>query len=122
MTQSEIRARLVTLYEEMSAHTKDKCANCKGPASCCHVTVCQLMAQDAWFKWGVELKLTGHPKLPYMSEQGCTVAPHLRPLCTVHTCCVEQWGGDMNDRAWTDRYWELRNELSDLEMAMEPVR
>lgn len=36
--------------------------------------------------YGVELKDTGHPALPFMGEGGCTVAPHLRPLCSLHVC------------------------------------
>lgn len=122
MTQAEIRARLVVLYQEMYEHTRGRCDGCKGEASCCHPTICQLVAQEAWFKWGVQLVGTGHPKLPCMGPDGCVAAPHLRPLCTVHLCCIQSFGGDPKDPEWTDRYWELRNELSDLEMAMEPLR
>jgi hypothetical protein len=122
VTQEQVRAQLVTLYEEMYQHTKDRCDGCKGGASCCHSTICEMVAQESWFNWGVELTSTGHPKLPLMGATGCSAAPHIRPLCTVHVCGIQSHGGDPGDPVWTARYWERRNNLRDLELQLESVR
>ena len=122
-SQDEIRKSLVQLYQVMYEHTKDRCDGCRGPASCCHPSICESVIQEAWFKWGLMLQATGeHPWLPLMGCDGCSVAPHLRPLCTVHSCCIQSVGGDPSDPLWTERYWELRNELSDLEWQLLSLR
>lgn len=63
--------------------------------------------------FGVSLEETGHPTLPFMGPGGCTVAPHLRPVCSVHTCGIGSFGSS-GDTAWDQRYWELRGEADDL--------
>ena len=32
-----------------------------------------------------------------MGPRGCIATPHLRPLCTFHTCAVNAWGGKSDD-------------------------
>lgn len=103
------------LYQDMYDHTKRECGNCRIPYSCCNKGQCEFTIQHAFESWGVELKPTGHPKLPLMGENGCVAAPHLRPLCTVHTCSVMTCGGKLGDEAWTERYHELRDQINDLE-------
>jgi hypothetical protein len=39
-------------------------------------------------EYGIELKETGNKEIPFMCESGCVVAPHLRPICTIHVCNV----------------------------------
>ncbi len=117
MTQ-EPRPRLVSLYEEMYQHTKNECRyTCTKAGSCCDGAVCEAMIQHAEDEWDVTLERTGHPTLPLMGPDGCTAAPHLRPLCTVHTCEIGSSGkkkGPGGDE-WTERYFELRGEISEIE-------
>lgn len=75
-------------------------------------------------RWGVELadKRTTHPTLPFMSETGCVVAPHLRPLCTLHTCDINAVGLKVHpkvDAKWDRRYWRLREQIERLELAYD---
>jgi len=71
---------------------------------CCHKEACEEAIDFAEDVMGVVLERTGHPSLPLMGHHGCTAAPHLRPICTVHVC--EQ---HITPGAWTDRYFELRD-------------
>jgi hypothetical protein len=68
-------------------------------------------------EWGVDLTplKTDHPTLPFMSETGCVVSPHLRPLCTLHTCDMNGLGFKKNDFEWTDKYFKLREQIDELE-------
>lgn len=120
LTKAEIDARLVTLCQEMSDHTRIPCSGqgaspCRVPYSCCDASVCELTIEQAKWDWNTELPRTNHPKYPLMAlEGGCTAPPHMRPLCTVHCCIVQSFGGNPKDPAWTERYWELRNQIDTL--------
>lgn len=110
---------LEQLYEEMSEHTKGECAKCRVPRSCCSPEYCEMAAQWAKDEYGIELVRTNHPRLPFMGYAngesiGCTVAPHLRPLCTLHVCSINSIGTSGN-KAWDDRYFNLLDRLMRLE-------
>jgi hypothetical protein len=112
---------LIILYEKMSEHTKNECAkNCKLPHTCCSIEYCNIAYEYAKEEYGIELQETdlyhdGHTRLPYMSETGCTVQPHLRPLCTLHTCAIYAWGFKPNDEEWTKKYFEIRERIDEVE-------
>lgn len=111
----EVRKELVVLYEEMAQLTLPKCQKCKLPLSCCSPEYCAMAIQIAKEDWGVTLTPTGHPTLPMMGPNGCTVAPHFRPLCTVHTCSINAFGFEPNNPEWTEAYFVLREKLNVLE-------
>lgn len=126
MTLEEINARLVTLYQEISEHTKVPCSGqgdhpCRVPFSCCDASVCELVIEQAKWDWNMDLPRTTHPKYPLMGDKGCTAPPHMRPLCAVHSCVIAKMGGNPKDPAWTERYWELRNEIDLLEWKKREV-
>ena len=66
-------------------------------------------------RWGVELVRTEHIRLPLMGPEGCTVAPHFRPLCTLHTCAINAFGFKPGDPDWDKKYWFLRDQIDELE-------
>ncbi len=109
--------RLVVLYQEIADHTKPECARCFNPYSCCDSMYCNMATEYAEKEWGVDLTplRTGHDKLPYMGPEGCVVAPHLRPLCALHTCQVNGVGFKPGDDVWNEHYFKLREEIEDLE-------
>jgi hypothetical protein len=108
---STMNKKLEILYEQMSQLTAPVCANyCRAPHSCCDRMYCEIAADYAK-EQGVTLIRTGHPTLPFMSAQGCTIPPHLRPICTLHVCCVNSLGFKPNDPKWTKEYFELREEI-----------
>jgi len=72
--------------------------------------------QYAHDEHGISLPRTEHKSLPMMGEKGCTVAPHLRPWCTMHVCSINSLGFDINDLEWIDRYFELRDLITVEEM------
>jgi hypothetical protein len=116
---SEVAQRLIVLSQQMADLTAPECAgkgpgSCRRPHSCCDEMYCESTRAYARESWHVELPETGHPTLPFMGPEGCTVAPHLRPLCTVHTCQIASLGFKPNDPEWTERYFELRNQLDEL--------
>lgn len=107
---------LIGLYRRMSEITAPECANsCRVPLSCCDLMYCEMTAEFARERYGVVLIPTGHPKLLFMGSDGCVVAPHLRPLCTLHTCAVNSFGCKPGDERWTAEYFQLRDEIEVLE-------
>ena len=58
---------------------------------------------------------TGNTVCKFLAPTGCIVAPHLRPICTVHACCINSIGYKRGDMEWTNRYFELRARIDELE-------
>ena len=75
------------IFAQLADHTRPACASCRVPYACCSAQQCQETARIARDDLGADLThlATGHP-LPFMGPEGCVVAPHLRPICTVHVC------------------------------------
>jgi hypothetical protein len=110
--------KLIEMYQQMSDLTAPECAHtCMIPHHCCQAAQCEDTINFAQRYYGVTLARTTHPRLPLMSPSGCTAAPHLRPVCTVHTCDVNSFAGKFDrktstiDKEWTLRYFKLRDEI-----------
>ena len=101
--------QLVQLYREIADLTKPKCGQCRVPHYCCNDYQCEMIAHYA-AEMGVTLTRTGHPKLPFMGEDGCVVAPHLRPICSVHVCENHLW-----DVKFSEKYFKLRDAICQAE-------
>lgn len=96
----------------MAELTQPECERtCKPPLSCCSPEYCDI-ARDFAAAHEVILDNTDHPTLPFMGPEGCTVEPHWRPLCTVHTCEINL-GFKRGDPEWTTRYFDLRKQIND---------
>lgn len=115
---NDIQLKLVALYKEMADLTRPECDKCKVPLSCCSSEYCEITLAVAKERWGIELPVTQHPTLPLMGTTGCTAAPHLRPLCTLHTCEINCLGIKRGDPEWTKKYFDLRVEIENLEMEL----
>ena len=121
MALDDINARLIQLYAEIAEHSQTMCSGkhaqgCRVPHSCCDKSVCLLVIEEAKWNWNTVLLPTDHPRYPLMREDGsCSAPPHMRPLCSVHVCCISSFGVHLTDHAWTARYWLLRNEIEELE-------
>lgn len=101
----------------MADHTAPECASgCRVPHSCCDEFYCLFSEGYARDVYGIELPKTDHPRLQYMGPQGCTVAPHLRPLCTLHVCCINDVGAKVSDMGWTRKYFRIRGKIARLEV------
>lgn len=112
----ERRDRLIALYAEMAVLTEPEClAFCPRPMTCCEERYCTIAMEFAAEHWDVELVPTWHRVLPMMGPDGCTVAPHLRPICTAHTCDICEHGAKRGDPAWTERYYALKDAIASLE-------
>jgi len=111
-----MRVKLVELYQAMYSLTEPECAcECKIPRSCCSPEYCEMTISHAKERWGVELVRTAHARLPLMGDKGCVAAPHLRPMCTLHTCTINSLGFKPNDPEWNDKYFDLRGQIDALE-------
>lgn len=111
-----IKNKIIKLYKEMYKHTKNECAhNCRIPHSCCNYDACIMTKNWAKEYWNIELEITNNNKIPYMSDKGCIIEPHLRPNCTFHTCSISSLGFKEGDNEWTDTYFNIRNKITDLE-------
>ncbi len=107
---------LIQLYQRMYEITVVKCKRCaKGAGSCCHIMMCEMVEKYAKKEYGVTLLRTGHSKLLFMGSNGCIVAPHLRPVCTTHTCKIVTYGCDFEDKPWTADFFELKKQIALLE-------
>lgn len=97
----------IDVFAALAAHTQSACGACRVPYRCCTRAQCEATARGALEDFGTDLTAlrTDHPELPFLGPQGCVVAPHMRPICTVHVCDQH-----LSDNAWSDRYWELRDD------------
>jgi hypothetical protein len=120
VAETAAHRRLVRLYAAMAEHTEPECGACARPHSCCEERYCLLAIDFARDYWGVELRPGWHPTLPLMGPAGCTVPPHLRPICTLHTCAVNEHGCKPGDPAWTARYVELRDAIDAIQAELFP--
>lgn len=116
------RQALIGLYRALADHTAVECATgCKVPFNCCHPAYCQMAIGWAQAKWGVALEPTGHPRLPLLGPQGCIAQPHLRPMCSVHACCMAELGEKPGHPQWTARYKELLAAIEAIENPKDQV-
>ena len=113
-----IESKLKKLYQEMYELTITECVKCRAPLSCCSRDYCAITKEYAMDEWGVdlaEITMENNPKnLLFMSSRGCTVAPHLRPFCTLHTCDISGYGF-LRDKDKNDRYFALREKINKYE-------
>jgi hypothetical protein len=109
--------QLVVLFQQMADMTLPECKSCRVPLSCCDSMYCGCAEEYAKEEWGVDLTplKTDHPKLPFMGPDGCVVPPHLRPLCSLHTCSINNIGIKPGDPAWTEKYFKVREQIEELE-------
>jgi hypothetical protein len=95
--------------------TLSECKRCRVPLSCCSQLYCSL-AEEWAAEFGITLEGTDyHPNLKFMGPDGCTVPPHLRPSCTLHTCAINGLGFKPKDTVWTSKYFELRDQITEIE-------
>ena len=97
----------------MAHHTHSECSACRVPFSCCNADACREAANFAWIFFGIDTKPDFTKAVPFLSETGCTLPPHLRPQCTVYTCDIHAFGfkRDYNPK-WNKRYWQLREDIN----------
>lgn len=78
----------------------------------------------------MQLPRTNHPTLPLMGRDGCTAPPHLRPMCTMHTCDIQAMGykkprdGEPTIKTdqWNQQYYDLRAEIELEEAKLQGYR
>ena len=109
--------KLVILYQKMADMTAPECAGvCRCPHSCCDELACTMARQMAASQ-GVTLQ--EYPPNAkgafYLGHNGCTVTPHLRPHCTLHTCEINGLGFKKGDLKWTKDYFSLRGKIERME-------
>jgi hypothetical protein len=108
--------KLIRLWQQMSELTAPECAsNCKLPHTCCSPEYCAYAEETAKERGCVPPTHTNHPTLPYMGPTGCIMPPHMRPMCTLHTCAINSFGFKPNDPKWTERYFRLRDRITYME-------
>ena len=108
--------KLIPLMQEVADFTRPECARCPEPFSCCEAMYCEIARYHAKEYWNVDLVDTGHATLPFMGEEGCVVAPHLRPMCTMHTCRFHR-EGTSGDPEWDRKFVKLKDRVEQLERA-----
>lgn len=112
-----IKRELVRLYRKMYDLTRPECGQCRVPYSCCSREYCELAKGHAKKMWGVDLPEFGTfphvGKVPYLVNNQCIVEPHLRPVCTLHTCDINSIGCKRGDTTgtWTIEYFRIRDRI-----------
>lgn len=114
---SETQKGLPELYAEIAALTNEHCKHtCTRMGWCCDYDYCQFAMEDA-AKAGVKLEPTGNPKLPMLGADGkCIVPPHLRRMCSLHSCDISSVGFFKGDRPRTVKYMNLRQQIEKIEL------
>lgn len=113
------KEKLIEAFKQMAELTAPECAQCRNPHGCCQKEHCLNAQSHARSFWKENPQYTNHPTLPFMGwdgnkSTGCTLPPHLRPSCTLHTCEIQSLGYKKNDNAWTEKYFKLRGNIDDL--------
>jgi hypothetical protein len=106
---------LPILYQRIAGMTASACRNSTGECGkftdsqyrCCERQYCEMARKFAKEKYGVDLRETDNPDLPFMGETGCVVPPHLRPVCSLHVCT---WSYAPKSSA-PEGYERLRSEI-----------
>lgn len=108
---------IIELYAEMAKLTEPHCAglSCKVKHSCCSAEYCEMSRQYALEKYDTILIDKNHPTLPFMTDKGCIVPPHMRPWCTLHVCSINGLGIIPKFMEDTNKYFELREQIEALE-------
>ena len=103
-------------YNEMYELTKTECSNCRIPHGCCDDLYGHL-AEERIKELGevAPSKEEGTRCRFLKKDNGCTLQPHQRPLCTLHTCDINSIGYKRNDAKWTNKYFKLRDRIELLE-------
>lgn len=113
------KPKVIELFQRMSELTHPECCKCKRPYSCCSPEYCGMAIEYAAEEWGVTLEPTGN-RLPLLGDKGCIALPHLRPLCTLHTCDINSIGTSGNVE-WDEKYFKLRDEINDASYESEEI-
>lgn len=111
---------LKAAYREMAALTKPRCGGktCKPlkPGGCCDRFACAVAKSYAKDTYGITLEYVDPcARIPFLRDGECIVEPYLRPVCAVHDCRINALGGDPEDPEWTERYFELRDRIAEME-------
>jgi len=111
MTKSKTNKEILT---ELAELTYNRCkTTCKCLGSCCSNEYCDIAADYAAEK-GVTLESTGN-KIRFLNSGGnCIVPPEFRPFCALHQCEINGLGFFKNDDNLTNKYFELRNSITEL--------
>lgn len=109
---SKMKKELILLWKKMYELTRfsDECKECRFNYSCCSPEYCAI-AIDYALEIGEELTTTNHQRLPLMGKDGCVAPPHVRPLCTLHTCKINSIGFT-NNKDWDKKYFRLRDVIN----------
>lgn len=73
------------LYEEMFLLTTTACTGCKSKFSCCTPSSCKI-TQYELKELGISPPETNHKKGVFNSDNGCTLVPYLRQMCSDFLC------------------------------------
>lgn len=92
----------VEAFRTLAEHTEPKCGACRAAYICCTSEQCRATQDFALETFGIHLT-EGSGPLPFLDESGCTVPPHLRPICSVHVCEQHITGDE-----WSEVYEDLR--------------
>lgn len=119
MTSNSNNTQLIKKYQEMADFTLPKCQTCqtqRGPLTCCNKIACEITLSIARDVWSIDLRkdFDKDATVPFMGSNGCKVAPHLRPHCTLYTCALQVFGTEF-DKDWNIEYKKLRNKIDKLE-------
>lgn len=118
----KIKEKLVELYKQMSDITYSLCKNEECwrvlKHSCCNLMYCLSTIDYAKNEWWIVLKKTQNSLLPLLWDNWCTAAPHLRPSCTKHVCCINKFWSKPWDNQWTQKYFTIRQEIDKLEVKL----
>jgi len=108
---------ITRLSQAMADLTRPRCGGptCgwqgKAKFNCCEKMYCDI-AEEYANMLGVKVDKPGPIDLPYMGKTGCVMPPHLRLVCTVHDCQINNVGADPKDKKFTAHYFILRDALN----------
>lgn len=95
------------LWQEMANHTLMKCKEtCRHLGSCCSKEYCEIAIKNM-------MDAGESVPSPVVQNGRCVIPPHFRLICSLHQCKIAGLGCDPKDLPWTEKYFDLREKLTE---------
>jgi hypothetical protein len=120
------KRKLIQLYRDIAEHTRSACKRtCKFEGRCVDCSdLYGAQAEQFMLTFWKEIppQHTGSDRCRFLGADGCILAPHFRPICSIHHCSINSLGFLPGDPGWTKRYFRIRervDQMQDLDCIVE---
>lgn len=95
-------------FAKLSALTCTRCQECKSDDTyrCCDKLFCEMVDKSLKMQM-IKAERPNVGGIPFMGEKGCTIEPHLRPMCSAYVC-----PSHLRDRSFSREYERIIDKIN----------